>query len=97
MAKKNRTQAGDSSSEVQAGTATEQQNNGTTAEQQEQNGATAITPGATDRMMRPGMVKLRALRPLNEDGVNRAKGEVFEIDAARAKVLPKDLVESVDE
>jgi hypothetical protein len=97
MAKKNRTQAGASSSEVQAGTATEQQNNGGTTEQQEQNGAASIIPGAADRMVRPGMVKLRALRPLNEDGVNRAKGEVFEIDAARAKVLPTDLVESIDE
>lgn len=39
-------------------------------------------------------VTVRALAHLYEDGVQRAKGETFQLSAARAAVLP-ELVETV--
>lgn len=46
-------------------------------------------------MVRPGMVKVRALAPLNEEGVNREKGEEFELPSDRVIAVPDFLIEDL--
>jgi hypothetical protein len=56
-------------------------------------------PKPENRAVKKGMVKVRALAPIGEEiegEVKRfVKGDEFELEAARAKVLPKDLIEVI--
>ena len=52
-------------------------------------------PKPADRAVKTGMVRVRALRHVCEDGV-RAPKEVFEISEKRRAAIPNHLIEDVE-